>query len=290
MDYSKEILNYLTQTDGLGNIVIAPQAPPINKRGQDIRVALNMVLSAQDVNDTIAALRNQASATEAVAPLGVSGVFSFGIRGMGRFRVSYAKQRGSRIASIVRIPSTIPDPESLSNTPAAMAALSEALQASAQGGILAVFGRSAIDNSILVYSLLHKINATERKVIYILERSLTFLMGHENSIVIQMEMNTDVQSMEEGVQKAFLFQPDIMYVGEIRPTDELPSLVHTAESGVTTVISSVASDEIMLLSRFRMQFKEPSGRFVRLIKKMARVSQGSDGRLSVEIIDRIPEA
>lgn len=287
MNRSKEILDYFASTDNPGDVIIAPNAPPISRDAQGVvQVALSIILAAKDVDDTLSTFRTLAPTTGS-ATLGNAGTFSFGMNEVGRFRVNYVTQRGSKIANIVRVPFTVPDPESVCDDSATIERLLEIFYSS-KGGILAVSGPSAVSNSTLIYSLLKKVNRTKRMVLYILERALTFIMAHAESIVIQIELHTDVNSMEEGAQNAFLFEPDIMYVGDIRPSDELPSVTQVMELGVLTIVSSVLLNGKMLMEKFRPKSTDSQESFRQMIRGMVKVSPGKGGKLSINFSDQIP--
>jgi twitching motility protein PilT len=247
MNRSKEILNYLSMATTPKVVLVAPNAPPVSREADGICIAMDFVFSAQDASDTLMAFRTLAPAAEAPV-LDLSGTFSFGVQKVGRFRVTYGTQRGSRVFSIGLIPFVIPELDKICQD-RAVADRIVALLSAPGGGALAVFGPSALSNSMLVYACLQKVNESMRKVIYVLERSLTFLLSHDESIILQSEVSTDLHSLEEGLRDAFRFEPHIAYVGDIWPTDDLPSLVPLAESGVFTILSSVSMNGQMLLDR-----------------------------------------
>ena len=122
---------------------------------------------------------------------------------------------------ISRVPYCIPDSASICDNTVDVDRLTDVL-CSPEPALIAVQGPHAVDNSIFVYSLLRAVNKRVRRVIYIIERSLTYLMGHENSIVIQTELTTDVGTIEECMQNALIFDPDVVYLGDLRPYDETP--------------------------------------------------------------------
>jgi len=210
MNRSSEILEYLAREDTPATLILTPNAPPAARTPEGVRTASDDLMSPEDIDDTLATLRTRCrGAGQEIGPIGNAGMFSFGVAEVGRFRVSYATQRGSKIVSVVKIPYQIPEAASLCDDADTVKKLLDLLCA-VPPGILGVFGPSAEANSVLTYSLLRDINESQHKVIYILERSLTFLMGHAKSIVVQSELGTDVRALKEGVQNAFLFNPDIM--------------------------------------------------------------------------------
>jgi len=250
MNRSTDILEFLCSTDDITTVVVTPNAPPIVRRPIGVDVALSTVLDAADVQETLMAFRAQAPRGKNEG-LERSGAFSFGIRKMGRFRVTHATQRSTKVFAITRIPSTIPDIAAICDDGDALEGIAAALN-SPGPGVLAVYGPNATSNSLLIYSVLQKVNHEARKIIYVLERALTFLMAHDNSIVVQREIETDVDTFEEGVRNALAFAPDILFLGDVLPDDDIPSAAHAVESGILTILSSVTLDAGSLVRKLSL--------------------------------------
>jgi hypothetical protein len=265
----KRILEYLVHDSYEGPLIIAPGAPPVCRTPDGMHVAADVILTAQDVIDTLICLKSlepiaSLSAVESLSPqtLGVSpdwaakasglkesDSFSFGIMEVGRFRVDFLTQRGSKIVSIARIPLEIPDLGTLCLNAETAHDIADRVMG-ARSGILAVWGPSIVSSGIFVYSLLRAINEAGRKVIYILERSLTFLMNHNNSIVIQSEIDTDAGSFETGLRGAYPFGPNIIFLGDIWPGEEIPSLQSAETKGAVAIVSSSSMTGTQLLSQY----------------------------------------
>lgn len=225
MNRANEIIAYLSRSQDSQLIVIAPNAPPIDRTPAGIKIALNQVLDASDVNDTLIALTSRAPSGGA-ATLGNNGTFCFGIRGVGRFRVTYFSQRGSKIVIIYRLAVTIPSLETVVQDPQLVQMLESRLR-STEGGLLIINGPHPISNSTLAYSLLQQVNRTERRLIYCIERALTYILNHDNSVVIQSELGIDVCGFEDAIHTALILAPDVLYVGDLRLSDIEP---HKAQS------------------------------------------------------------
>ena len=280
MNRSDDLLKYLSTTDDPVAIIVTPNAPPVSRTSAGIRVALSLVLDPGDVFETLTALYAKAICS-GLATLQQSGTFSFSLREVGRIRVSYITQRGSKAFSIVLVSSTIPEPLSICDNPLVVDPLLDML-CHPRAGILAVFGPSIISNSIFVYSLIQKANTLSRNVIYIMERSLTCLVSHAESIVIQAELGVDVPSLEEGIQNAFLFEPEVLYLGDIRPSDEVPSLVHAIDAGAFVIVNSSSMNGEGLVQKFRPQLRE-SANTGQFISAIARITPADGRKVVVEL-------
>lgn len=265
----KRIIQYLISDEYRGPMIIAPGAPPVCHTRDGMEVAAEIVLTAEDVVDTLVYLKalvpiaslnavdglatqplsNSPEWSAKVAAMPESDTFSFGILDVGRFRVSFLTQRGSKIITISRIPLDIPDLGTLCRNPDVAQDIARRIM-EAPGGMLAVWGSSIVKSGIFVYSLLRAINNAGRKVIFILERSLTFLMNHNNSIVIQSEIKTDAASFETGLRGAYPFGPDIIYLGDLWPDEQIPSLQAAETKGAVVIVSSSSMNGEQLLSQY----------------------------------------
>ena len=238
MNRTTEIIEYLSKLDTPNEIVIAPNAPPIVHLDGGISVALSTVFDAQDITDTIGSFKSKALAKTKDYNTEKSGSFSFGIRSVGRFRVNYLTQRGSIIMIVIIIPSTIPAIDQLCQD-AESAKTATDIISSGKAGLITISGANATNNSMFTYSMLQYLNKNKRTIIYAIEKILTFLMSHENSIIIQCELGTDIETMTAGIHNASLFGPNIMYVGDIKPSDDFPEITNTIENGTLVIVSSV---------------------------------------------------
>jgi len=304
MNRAAEVLGCLSEENAPSALIIAPSAPPVSRGAHTLDVILNTIFSGDDVNDTLLALMNMAQApssvtvgTLVITPATAQnlkpttdqrllasrlGAFSFGIRDVGRFKVTYATQRGSRIVYITRVPVIIPPLDQLLDETSDAERAIDILRAG-HPGVLPVVGPSEEDNNTAVYSLLKELNKTERKLMYILERTITFLMRHDNAIVLQSELNTDVESLEEGVQDAFMLRPDIMYIGSVRPSDALPTLVPLAEGGALVILTSSTVSGPVLLEQYQPRFKEARSVRPWTGDQVIEVLPGGEGKLSLKL-------
>jgi len=286
MNRSSEILNYLTQQDGPAEIIIAPNAPPVTRVASGVELALNVVLDPGDVTDTLMALRARSSQPETAA-MPVAGSFSFGMPNIGRFRVSYVSQRGSKAMRVVRVPFTLPDVATVSDDTEIVQRLANVLLANSHG-VIAISGTSVIANSKLVYAMMRAANEKVRSVMCVVERSLTFLMAHGNSIVVQCELGNDMASLEDGVRSAFLLEPDVIYVGDVWPADQIPSLGRAVDAGMLTILSSVAIGGDEMLRRFAPSGEDVVSEDPRCVRAMVEVIPSEAGKIKVRAGGRIP--
>ena len=285
MNRAAELIDYLSRASDCDVLVVAPMAPPVDRNAQGLRVALTKVFDAADVGDTLTNLRSRAAGGDNPAT-DPSGTFSFGLKDVGRFRVSYMTQRGSKVVSITRVPMALSRIETLCDSADRIEKVVSILRHPGGGG-LAISGPNTVKNSAFAYALLQRINKAERRIIYCLERSLTFLMHHDNSIVIQSELGVDVPSIELGIRSGLQFSPDIMFVGDVRTAAEMASIAQAMQAGVFTVFAAAAATAESLLHLFSRAKGGLFARVAPMLKGVVHVTPLAQGKVAIEFSEKL---
>jgi twitching motility protein PilT len=237
MNYASQILNYLGSSSTVSEVFLAPNASPMERKEGKLVRFMPVVLTSEDIRDTLVALKSHSSGS--LGPLGKEGSFSFGIHKSGRFRVAYMTQRGSYVISIIKTPYEIPIIEELCQDPSHVIKEINRIVGDLPGSCVVITGRDHIKASMFAYSLLQHVSINFSKVISILEKPLNYLLKHGNSLVIQREIGTDVESLQKGLEDAMLIKPDILYIGhkESFKEREIGEIVRILESGALVFIS-----------------------------------------------------
>jgi twitching motility protein PilT len=151
--------------------------------------------------------------------------FSFGVRGVGRFRCNISKQRGSWAMAMRVISATIKPLEELG--------LPEILHdlAHLRDGLILVTGPTGSGESTTLASMIDIINRERQGVIITLEDPIEFLHNHKNCVVNQREVGTDTTSFAEGLRAALRSDPDVILVGEMRDLETISIALTAAETG-----------------------------------------------------------
>jgi len=152
-------------------------------------------------------------------------------------------------------------------------------------GILAVIGKSFVIHNLFSYSLLKELCVRESGLIYVLERPITYLIKHSNSIVIQREVGVDVDSFSEGVEEALFMHPDIIYISDIAIKDALNSVKKLFDIPVLTILSMTASSVEALRRSFEVFLKEDSRDVLRLLSKVIELQLDEEEKISFSIRD-----
>ena len=239
MNKSRDILEYLKQPGAARTVILAPNAPPIARTYAGVAVVLNTVLDSADISDTLEHLYSNAFPLSEGVIAESHGTFSFSQKGLGRVRVTFARQRGTYVVSVTAIPYDIPKPELICSDPNVAQELVQAVL-NDQNVFIAVNGPDSSCTSTFIYSLLQEINENSSKIISIIERRLNYLLGHANSIVIQSELGEDVPSVAHGISVASDFRANLYFVNHIEHNDDHASIRLVLAAGNTVILNSVS--------------------------------------------------
>lgn len=284
MNYGNFILDYLCSAKGFDEVIMTPGKPTICRNQQRLYAIDENVLEAKDIAETLKGFLSQGSLSLSLAH---DGHFSFGIPERGRFTVQYLTQRGSYALKIFKIPFDVPPLEELLIDKGGIIQNLMDLFELYVEGIILFTGPSHIRNSALVYAMLKKLCASARgeKVIYMLERNLSFLLKHNRALVMQCEQGSDISSMSEGIYQMLHFGPDIMYTGNVETEDELVGIIECASSNILNLMSAAATNQEILMVKYRKKLKGYFEIFEFLVKSVVVIHPHESGKLSVTILD-----
>ncbi len=281
MNIAPEILNYLGDKRDFAEIILAPKASPVERRERGIKKIMDLILSPEDIRDTLVSLRSHTPVS--LGPLGREGFFSFGIPEVGRIRVTYLTQRGSYVVSIVKVPYDIPPLRDILSSEADIELLFRTLKESR--GIVAITGKSYVIHNLFSYSLLKELCDRESGLIYILERPITYLIKHSSSIVIQREVGVDVDSFDEGIEEALFLHPEIIYISDITIKEALKSVRKLFDIPILTIMSLTASGVEALKRSFEVFLEGESSSAMRLISKVIELTLDGRDRITFSVRD-----
>jgi twitching motility protein PilU len=176
-----------------------------------------------------------------------------GLAGVGSFRLSGFKQRGS-IAAVFRcIPHDIPSLESLK-----VPALLNTLVLEKRGLILMV-GATGTGKSTTLASMLEQRNQQMAGHILTIEDPIEFLFSNKKSIVNQREVGRDTQSLQIGLRNALRQAPDCILIGEIRDRETMTAAISYALSGHLVLSTLHGNNSYHALGRI-LSFYTPEAR------------------------------
>ncbi len=154
--------------------------------------------------------------------------FSFGIRGLARFRCNVFNQRGA-VAAVYRvIPEKIKGFNEL-GLPPVLATLAERPR-----GLVLVTGPTGSGKSTTLAAMIDKINAERHEHILTIEDPIEFVHQHKGCIVNQREVHQDTDGFAVALRAALREDPDIVLIGELRDLETIESALRIAETGHLT--------------------------------------------------------
>jgi twitching motility protein PilT len=151
--------------------------------------------------------------------------FSFGIKGLARFRANVFNSKGAVAAVFRIIPSIIPDFKSL-NLPNVLLKMCDV-----SNGLILVTGPTGSGKSTTLASLIDYLNQHEAGHIITLEDPVEFVHAHKQCLVNQREIGSDSLSFSSALKSLLRQDPDIVLVGELRDQETIEAALTIAETG-----------------------------------------------------------
>jgi twitching motility protein PilU len=176
-----------------------------------------------------------------------------GIAGVGSFRLSAFKQRGT-IAAVFRcIPFQIPTLESLNLPPILNNLILE------KRGLILMVGATGTGKSTTLAAMLETRNQQMAGHILTIEDPIEFLFTNKKSVVNQREVGRDTQSLQIGLKNALRQAPDCIQIGEIRDRETMTAAISYALSGHLVLSTLHANNSYHALGRI-LSFYTPEAR------------------------------
>lgn len=284
MNYASKILGYLSETEREGYVLLVGGAPAVEKTGDSIKIVFNAVLTPEDIRDTLLSFVTHCRRA-ATTELTGAGVFSFGMPNMGRFRVHYAMQRGSMMVGIQRMPFDIPTLEQIIADPGQIAMVRKLIE-NRDGGLVMITGDDLAALSELSYVLLQRINETRGTVICVCEETLTYALRHKNSVVIQIELGTDVPTLEEALHSTQFMHPGVVYARNCRTKTGFDGLIAAAEAGSLVILSMVAHESKSVMQDIKLRLQGEYSLFRHHLLGVVNVSLESSGKMKLSLSNK----
>lgn len=151
--------------------------------------------------------------------------FSFGVKGLSRFRANVYMQRGAVSGSFRVIPYRIPTFDEL-NLPSIMEEFTKKPR-----GLVLVTGPTGSGKSTTIAAMLDKINNEREEHIITIEDPIEFVHLHKRCIVNQREVHSDTKSFGSALKVILRQDPDVVLIGEMRDLETIEAALTISETG-----------------------------------------------------------
>jgi twitching motility protein PilT len=220
-----ELLKLLVDRDGSDLHITTNTAPQIRVHGHLQRLQMPEMQPAETKQLVYSVLTDsQKKRFEETQELD----FSFGIKGLARFRCNVFNQRGAVAAVYRLIPEKIRTFGEL-GLPAVLATLAERPR-----GLVLITGPTGSGKSTTLAAMLDKINSERFDHILTIEDPIEYIHPHKNCLVNQREVHSDTSSFTNALRAALREDPDIVLIGEMRDLETVESAMKIAETGHLT--------------------------------------------------------
>ena len=150
---------------------------------------------------------------------------AYGVGGLGRFRVSVYRQRGSISMVFRAISVTVPTLETLNLPPVLKKICAE------ERGLVLVTGTTGSGKSTTLAAMIDYINERRSCNIITIEDPVEYLHKDKKSIISQREVGLDTLSFSSALRSSLRQDPDVILVGEMRDLETIETAMNAAETG-----------------------------------------------------------
>jgi twitching motility protein PilT len=209
---------------------------------------------------------------------------SYGVSGIGRFRVNIFRQRGTCAIVMRAIPRGIPNFDDLGLPPVIQEIVG------LRNGLVLVTGPTGSGKSSTLAAIVGKMN--EEKAIHILtiEDPIEFAHNHRKATIHQRELHMDTPTFALALRAALRQAPKVILVGEMRDRETIEVALEASETGHLVMSTLHTIDASKTVERIIGVFPlgEQQGIRVRLSKAFRFIisqrllpRKGSPGRIAV---------
>ena len=183
---------------------------------------------------------------------------SWGIPGIGRFRVNIMKQRGSPMIVMRVIPIEIPTIEELGLPP-----IIERI-ANHERGMILVTGVTGSGKSSTMAAMINWMNQNKKMHIVTLENPIEFLHRDNKCSITQRDIGTDTESFVSGLRAVLRQDPDVILIGEMRDKITIETALKAAETGHLVISTLHTKNAVQTISRIIAVFDPGEQEMIRI--------------------------
>jgi twitching motility protein PilT len=212
----------------VSDLIFSPgRAPQIEVSGQLVELKFKGLesLTAQDTDNLARDLMGKNEHPIRKLEQDGSADLSYGISGVGRFRVNIFRQRGSCAVVMRVIPDRIPSFEEL-HLPKKLREIVDL-----RNGIVLVTGPTGSGKSSTLAAVIDTMNTEKAFHILTIEDPIEFLHKHKKATIHQRELHSDTPTFALALRAALRQAPKVILVGEMRDRETIEIALEASETG-----------------------------------------------------------
>jgi twitching motility protein PilT len=185
--------------------------------------------------------------------------FARSVSGIGRFRISAFRQRGTPALAVRSSRFDVPSFESLALPPVILD------MAMKRRGLILVTGTTGSGKSTLLASMINHVNKNSSANIVTIEDPIEYLFRDERSTIAQREIGSDTLGFTEALRASFRQDPDILFIGEIRDSLTMETALSAADTGHLVMSTLHTMNAVETISRIISFFPPHQHEQIRLV-------------------------
>ena len=183
---------------------------------------------------------------------------SWGLPGLGRFRVNILRQRGSFMIVMRVIPIEIPSFADL-KLPETLAKIADH-----ERGLILVTGVTGSGKSSTMAAMINWINQNKHVHIVTLENPIEFLHRDQKASITQRDIGTDTPTFMAGLRSSLRQDPDVLLIGEMRDKETIDTALKAAETGHLVISTVHTKNAVQTISRLIAVFDPAEQEMIRI--------------------------
>jgi len=223
------------------DLLLVTGAPPIVRAQGRLLPTSELVLGTDDITAAVSPLIS--SRLHDAYHRGAAIDLAFTVRGLGRFRMNYHRERGRAAAAIRALPLRIPRLADLHFTHEI------GMLSTMPRGLVLIGGPTGSGKSTTVAALVAEINGREARHIVTVEDPIEYDHAHQRCVVEQIEIGVDAPDFPTALRSALRQAPDVIVVGEMRDPETMRIALAAAETGHLVFATVHATDVSAAVAR-----------------------------------------
>ncbi len=264
METLEDFLKYMVKKDATDLHITTGAPPKIRVSGELVPAPGTDVLGPADTQRLCFSVMSDAQKQKFDEEHEVD--FSFGIRGVARFRANVFRQRGAVAGAFRRIPYEVIPVERLGLPPVVFTFVTRAK------GLVLVTGPTGAGKSTTLAAFIDRINESYSKHIITVEDPIEYLHSHKKCLVNQREVSSDTESFKKALRYVLRQDPDVVLIGEMRDLESMQAALTIAETGHLTFATLHTNSTVETINRIIDSF--PSHQQTQIRTQLSFVIEG----------------